>query len=350
MDAVEHQVGVGRVQVQLDLGPLLVQAHGHVFDHVLHQIVHVQRLHVQPHGPRFGQAGAQHVFHEDAQTLVLLTDEAEVVLLGVVVERGVRQRFAGQANAADGGFEFVGEVVDQVALQPVQPFGPLNCQQGVGEDGGDQQHHDDAEGEGAEHLAHQVAGEPGEMHPELEGAQRDAVPGARGQELVLEVLSIFGQEHRLSVAVEGAKHRHRVDALFLQGDGQQGIHREGLHPAHHHAFLGGEFVGAQKVAVVRPDLVQVPGREPRRHDLEALLHTLVEDLLAKFGRRLQPVHLDGDHHEHRHGHGAHQPGYETACHASKFGRSAVNRCADAPGSRHVANKHSQPPCVSHARR
>ena len=178
----------------------------------------------------------------------------------------------------------MGKVVDQVALQPVQPLGPLNGQQGVGEDGGDEEHHDDAEGKGAEHLAHQVAGEPGEMNPELKGAQGDAVPGARGQQLVLEVFGIFRQEHRLPEAVEGAKHRHRIDALFLQRDGQQRVHREGLHPAHHHALLGGELVSAQKVAVVRPDLVQVPGREPRRHNLKALLHTLVEDLLSKFGR------------------------------------------------------------------
>ena len=88
------------------------------------------------------------------------------------------------------------------------------------------------------------------MHPELERAQGDAVPSARGQQLVLQVLGVFRQEHRLPVAVEGAKHRHRVDALFLQRDGQQGVHREGLHPAHHHALFSGEFVGAKQVAVV----------------------------------------------------------------------------------------------------
>ena len=144
----------------------------------------------------------------------------------------------------------MGEVVDQIALQPVQAFGPLNGKQRVGKNGGDEQHHDHAEGEGAEHLAHQVAGEPGEMHPELERAQGDAVPGAWGQQLVLQVFGVFRQEHRLPVAVEGAKHRHRVDALFSQRKGQQGVHGEGLHPAHHHALFRGEFVGAQEVAVV----------------------------------------------------------------------------------------------------
>ena len=232
------------------------------------------------------------------------------------------------------------QVVDEVALEPVRAFGALDRQKGVAKPSSNEQHHHDAEGKRAEHLADEVTAEFGEVHAELEGAQRHGV--SLGNQDVAERFSVFLKVHGLAVSVERPKHGLGVDAVFVEGEPKKRIHGEGFDAADDQAVFRRELIGAKQLRIAVVRVVEVHRGQPIGHELETLLHALVKHFLAQFGRRLEPIHLNGHNDEHGCRHGSHQQRYQSAVHEGKDGAT----CTDAVTLCHSAcmgvNKPSQP--------
>ena len=185
---------------------------------VLHLLVEVYFLQRQRE-ILVGHFGAlQDGFDEHPHAAVFVVDDADEVAAGgeVAADGFVLQHFAGEPDGGNGGFDFVGHVVDEVGLHLVEFALDGDGADGEDEEGRDENDHEDAEDGVFVGVAGEDDGGGGEDEDEVEVFVGDDAVGV--EDVFVGGVAHFGRVAGIAAVVEG------VAFGFEDADGGFDVH------------------------------------------------------------------------------------------------------------------------------